>query len=179
MLRVFSWRNQICRTLFVTLILSFSGLSQNSENTIYARGLRSCLEKEVGDYVKIANRDLLNVVVLRNDELTRSLPSQLGEININYLSMDDLALRYKTHRPRGNNERSELPVIKIFPLYDENGKLYFAYNNYWFSYSESGGFFTTKKRVFTLALEGGCHAQIGVDDALGKFTIKNVELWGI
>ena len=169
----------MCKSLALVFIFSLPTLAQISADTLYAKGLRACLEKEVASYSKFSSRDLRNVIVVKDDKLTEGLPFQLGEIKVQYLSGDQLALAYKNRSTEKKNERREIPIIELIPIHDNEGKLYFAYKNYWFSYSEKGGFFTQKKRVFGFALEGGCHAEIGFDEVEKRFVIGKVELWGI
>lgn len=145
--------------------------------TLYLRGLQACLEKEITAYSKFSDRDLRKVNVAYNFDLTRDLPTELGEINLQYLSDYELAEKYKA-LPKAERERG-IPFIKIFPLSDKEDKLIFAYNNYWFRYSEKGGFFTRKKITFSWSLEGGCHAEIEFDPLQKKFVIKKVNLWGV
>jgi hypothetical protein len=134
------------------------------------------LEKE-SKFLKVSTDGQSNVVVSYDDNLTRELPTQFGETKIEYLNDHELAEKYVSTL---KNQRGEgIPVIKIFPLYDKDEKLFFAYNNYSFSYSEKGGFFSKKKFIYRWALGGGCHAEIGLDASSQKFVIKKVELWGI
>ncbi len=145
--------------------------------TLYSRGLQACLEKEITAYSKFSARDLRKVIVEYDFDLTRELPTELGEIKLQYLNSFDLAEKYKA-LPKAEREHG-IPFIKIFPLSDKEDKLIFDYSNYWFTYSEKGGFFTRRKLMFTRSLEGGCHAEIEFDPLQKKFVIKEVKLWGI
>ncbi len=154
-----------------------STLAQKNEDTLYAKGLQACLEKELASYGSFSNRDLRNVVVAYDFYLTRNLPTMLGEISISYLSDGELVERYKK-LPKDEKERG-IPYMKVFPISDKDNKLFFAYDNYWFTYDEKGGFFSEKKLIYKHSLEGGCHAEIGFDPTEGKFFIKSVKLWGV
>ncbi len=112
-----------------------------------------------------------------NFDLTRALPTRIGEMKIQYLNDLELVEKYKA-LPKAEREQG-LQVIKLFPLYDKDDKLVFAYNNYLFKYSEKGGLFSRKKLIFGWSLEGGCHAYIGFDPGQKKFTIEKVEFWGV
>lgn len=151
--------------------------SLENKKSLYAKGLQACAEKEVVQYSKFSNRDLRNVSVSYNFDITSELPKQLGEITIQYLSDYELAEKYKA-LSKSERERG-IPYIKIFPLYDKNDRLFFSYNNYWFTYSEKGAFFSRKKFMYFHELEGGCHAEIVYDSVQQKFVIKSIELWGI
>lgn len=166
------------KKLICILVFSISVFSQENKKSLYAKGLQACAEKEVAQYSKVSNRDLRNVIVGRYFDITSELPKQLGEISIQYLSDYELAKRYKALTTRAEREQG-IPHIKIFPLYDKNDKLFFTYNNYWFTYAEKGGFFSQKKFISNHALEGGCYAEIVYDTVQQKFVIKSVELWGI
>ena len=112
------------------------------------------MEKEVKEYSKFSNRDLRKVTVLKNSQLTDKLPSQFGEIKIQYLDNSELVQKFKLNHRDINKTRDK-------------------------SYSEKGGILTRKKLMHNWALEGGGHAEIGFDSNDGKFVIKKVELWGI
>ncbi len=165
------------KKLVFIFLFSFSVFPQESKNSLYSSGLRACLDKEFESYAKFSDRNLRNVIVAYDFDLTHELPTQLGETKVQYLSDNELAEKYtalsKSEREKG------IPVIKIFPLYDKEDKLIFAYNNYWFRYSEKGGFFSRKKLIYGWSLEGGCHAFIGLDPAQRRFVIEKVELWGV
>jgi hypothetical protein len=135
------------------------------------------LEKEVVSFSSFLKEDLRDVVVLSDIYLTRNLPTQLGEVRVQYLSNYQLAEKFKT-LPKADREYG-IRFQKIFPLNDKEDKLRFAYNTYRFKYSEKGSFFTRKKIMFSHALEGGCHAEIGFDPEQKKFVIEKVTLWGV
>jgi hypothetical protein len=96
---------------------------------------------------------------------------------VRYLSDYQLAEKFKI-LPKADRENG-IRFQKIFPLSDKEDKLRFAYNTYWFRYSEKGGFFTRRKIMFSHSVEGGCHADIGFDPIQKKFVIEKVTLWGI
>lgn len=163
--------------LFAFLLFTTSLSAQEKSDSLYARGLQACLEKEVASYSGFSGMDFRNVIVLKNLHITRDLPTQLGEVAVRYLSNYELAEEFKklskTQRERG------IRFQEIFPLSDRDDKLRFAYNTYWFTYSEKGGFLSRKRINVGHALEGGCHAEIGIDPDSKRFVIENVTLWGI
>lgn len=165
------------RNLLFILLFSISVFAQENKDSLYARGLKACLDKEVAEYSSISRHDLRDVIVEYDFDLTDRLPNQVGEIKVQYLSDWELAQKYnklpKVERGRG------IRFIKIFPLSDKDDRLVFAYNNYWFKYSEKGGFFSRKKFMFERSLEGGCHADIALDARQRKFVIEKVKLWGV
>lgn len=164
-------------TICVLLVIAIAVSAQEKSDSLYARGLQACLEKEVTSFSSFSKEDLRDVVVLSDIYLTRDLPDQLGEVRVKYLGDYQLAEKFKT-LPMADRGRG-IRFQKIFPLSDKEDKLRFAYNTYWFTYSEKGGFFTRKKITFGHGLEGGCHAEIGFDPVQKKFVIEKVTLWGI
>ncbi len=165
------------KNVIFILLFSMAVFPQEGRETLYTKGLRACLDKEFASYAKLSERNLRNVLVAYDYDLTRELSTQLGEIRVQYLSDTELAEKYKV-LSKAERERG-VPFIKIFPLRDKEDKLIFAYNNYWFTYSEKGGFFSQKRLMYRQALEGGCHAHIGFDPAQKQFVIEKVELWGV
>jgi len=165
------------KKLILILLFSFSVFPQKGQETLYSKGLQACLDKEFASYAKFSERNLRNVFAEYDFYLTRELPTQLGETKVQYLSDSELIEKYKL-LSKAERERG-VPFIKIFPLSDKEDKLIFAYNNYWFTYSEKGGFFSQKQFIHQRALEGGCNAYIGFDPAQKRFVIEKVELWGV
>ena len=161
------------------LLFSLSICAQEATENLYSRSLKACLEKEIQTYSKFSNRDLRNVIVRQDNNLTKDLPTQFGEIKVEYLDDSGLVQRYKMRAKNNEKTRGEIPVIEIYPIYDKGSKLRFAYSNFWFSYAEKGGFFSRKNTIYKFGLEGGCQAEIGFDPAQQKFVIEKVELWGI
>ncbi len=162
---------------YVLSVIATAVSAQEKTDSLYARGLRACLEKEVASYSRFSDKDRRDVVVLSNTYLTRNLPDQLGAVRVKYLDDYQLSEKFKA-LPKADREKG-IRFQKIFPLSDNDDKLRFAYNTYWFTYSEKRGFFTRKKIIFGHALEGGCHAEIGFDPVQKKLVIEKVTLWGV
>lgn len=153
-------------------------LAQDTKDNLYSRGLKACLEKELVSYKDFSSQDLRNVIVVKDDKVTYDLPSQFGEIKVEYLTLYELAQRYQLRKP-DKSSRSEIPVIEISAIFDEGENLVFAYRNSWFSYQRKGGFLQKKREIYGFALEGGCRAKIGFDRATKRYSIQSTELWGI
>ncbi|MEO8650271.1 MAG: hypothetical protein ABI539_13985 [Acidobacteriota bacterium] len=84
-------------------------LAQKTKDNLYSRGLKACLEKELVSYKDFSSRDLRNVFVLKDDKVTYGLPTQFGEIKVEYLTLDDLAQRYRERRAKTTKqERTEI-----------------------------------------------------------------------
>src|SRR5690606_14948561 len=122
---------------------------QAPRETLYARGLHACLEKEIQAYSKFSQRDLHKVSVSYDLYVTKDLPEQFGDIKLHSLNDWQLAEKYKALSKTGRER--VIPVMKIFPIYDKEDKLRFAYNNYWFTYAEAGGVSTRRKFEFDWA----------------------------
>lgn len=167
------------KKLVLILFAAQCVFAQAKEENLYSRAFRACLEKEISSFAKFSSRDFARIFVLEDTDLTRDMATEIGRTKIEYLNEPTLVRIYKTLVKDRYKERGAVPVIKIFPLADKAGKLQFAYNNYWLEYHEKGGFLSAKKRYFSYALEGGCHADIGFDPAAQKFVIKKVKLWGV
>jgi hypothetical protein len=154
-----------------------SVVPQSGKNSLYAHGLQACLEKEMAAYARFTSRDLRKVNVFYDFYLTRELPTKFGEISVRYLTDSELVQEFKK-LPKDKRDRG-VPIIKIFPISDKDDRLFFAYNNYWFTYSEKGGIFSERKLISGWGLEGGCRAEIGFDPTKNKLFINGVELWGV
>ncbi len=154
-----------------------SVVPQSGKDSLYARGLQACLEKEMAALVRFSSRDLRSVNVVYDFYLTRDLPTKVGEIAVRYLTDSELVQEFKK-LPKDKRDRG-VPFIRIFPIFDRDDKLFFGYSNYWFTYSERGGFFSERKLISNRGLEGGCRAEIGLDPIKNKLFIKGVELWGV
>ncbi len=165
------------RLFILICTFAISVFPQSSDRSLYAKGLQECLEKEIVAYSRFSDRDRRNVTVHYDFYLTRDLPKKLGDISIRFSNDSELVQDFKK-LPKEKRERG-VPVIKIFPIYNKNEKLFFSYNNYWFTYSEKGGFFSERKLISSWGLEGGCHAEIGIDAVDNRLFIKSVELWGV
>ncbi|QQS32099.1 MAG: hypothetical protein IPM50_10490 [Acidobacteriota bacterium] len=152
-------------------------VSQGANDSLYARGLQMCLEKELASYATFTQKDLRNVIVEYDFYITKNLPQRMGEITVRYLNDSEMIREFrklsKEDRKRG------IPFIKIFPISDKDGKLFFAYNNYWFTYSEKGGVFSKKVLSLGRGLEGGCNGEIGFDSLEKKFYMTEAKIWGI
>ncbi|MBK9163858.1 MAG: hypothetical protein IPM21_08095 [Acidobacteria bacterium] len=165
------------KAVVLIVFLAMAVFAQANEDSLYARGLQACLEKEIASYKSFSERDLRNVIVAYDFYITRNLPKKMGEISVRYLDDSELIQEFrklsKEERKRG------VPYIKIFPISDREEKLYFAYNTRWFRYSEKGGFFSERRLIHTHGLEGGCNAEIAFDPSEKKFYISEASLWGI
>ncbi len=115
----------------------------------------------------------MNRIIERDDFLTDKLPTQVGEIKIEYLDRQAIVDRYKKKRDdkkRDEESRVEIPVSVISPIWNEGNILKISLRDWWISY---------KKRVYNQGLEGGCIVDFKFDSQLDDFVITKTDLWGI
>lgn len=174
-MRVFSHTLVLILSL---IVLGSPVCPQGVKDNLYSRGLKACLEKELESYKDFSSRDLRNVIVVQDDKVTYGLPSQFGEIKVEYLNLYELAQRYMS-RKSDKDSRKDIPVIEISAIFDEGEDMFFAYRNSGFSYKRKGGFLQKKQDTFGFALEGGCRAKIRFDQVTRRYSIENTELWGV
>lgn len=167
----------LLKVTVLLLIFAATAFSQEPAKSLYARGLEGCLTKALAGRGAGSEKRPDSVVVSYNLDLINELSAQLNDLKVEFLSDEDLAERFK-RLPKSEQKRG-IQVIKIFPIKDKGNKLFFALNNYWFSYDEKGGVISQKQLIYNWALEGGCRAEIGFDARERKFIIQNVELWGV
>lgn len=110
------------------VIMGSSVFAQGVKDNLYSRGLKACLEKELASYRDFSSRDLRNVLVVKDDKVTYGLPSQFGEIKVEYLNLYELAQRYMS-RKSDKDSRKEIPVIEISAIFDEGENMFFSYRN--------------------------------------------------
>ena len=136
----------------------------SGEENLYHRALVACLDEKVKAYAKIdPTRDYYDVVIARNDELTKDWPTQVGKYRVTYLDAEGLIKRYQE---RGK----EFPILVTRPMINSGARLEISFTDYRISY---------KKPALNYALEGGCKVMIRYDCPEGKYVIEKVELWGV
>jgi hypothetical protein len=102
------------KAVVLIVFLAIAVFAQSSEDSLYARGLQVCLEKEIASYESFSDRDRRNVIVAYDFYITRNLPKKMGEISVRYLDDSELIQEFrklsKEERKRG------VPYIKIHSL---------------------------------------------------------------
>lgn len=157
----------LCVLVFLVLPLRLQAQETNrtklAEN-VYYRALVAVLTARAQDarYAN-ANDPLLHVIILEDHQLNAGFPSRVGDVEIEYLTMDDLRARYRSLK-------REFPIFIMRPLSNEGHRLVIGFTRHWFSAS---------KRTNKLALEGGYTVVIGFDCAKKEFLVESAKLWGI
>jgi len=143
---------------------------------LYERALSACVTEQLKQYGNQSSETrlhLMNRIIERDDFLTDKLPTQVGEIKIEYLDRQAIVDRYKKKRDdkkRDEESRVEIPVSVISPIWNEGNILKISLRDWWISY---------KKRVYNQGLEGGCIVDFKFDSQLDDFVITKTDLWGI
>lgn len=143
---------------------------------LYERALSACVTEQLKRYGNQGSETrlrLMNRIIEQNDFLTDKLPTQIGEIKIEYLDRQEIVDRYKKKRDdkkRDKESRAEIPVSVISPIWNEGNILKISFRDWWISY---------EKRVYKQALEGGCIVDFKFDNQLDDFVITKTDLWGI
>ena len=149
--------------------LSQTKPASQDEDNLYAVALSACIKKEFEEFNNVAShgRTFLNRIVEYNLLLTEKLPTQFGDIRIEYLNDEALFERYKKTHQR-------LSVLRIFPMTNERAILKISLSHYFVSVPER-----KKRRNYIWELEGGCLTEFKYDSPQGKFVLSKAELWGV
>jgi len=161
----------------ISLFILFFGLSAlnafsqaqvkpTAGTNLYERALSACVIEQLKQYGGQSSETrlrLINRIIERDDILTDKLPTQFGEIKVEYLDRQSIVERYKKNR-------AEIPVTVMTPMKNEGKTLKISFRDYYVSY---------KKRVFSYALEGGCIVDFNFDSQLDDFAITKTDLWGV
>lgn len=133
---------------------------------LYERALSACVAEQLkrfGVQHPETRLRLSNRIVEFDLILTDKLPTQFGEIKVEYLNRQEIIERYK-------KTRAKIPVTVIKPMKNEGTTLKISFSDYYVSY---------KKRVFSYGLEGGCIVDFKFDSRLDDFAMTKIDLWGV
>ena len=134
------------------------------ENSLYYRALVATLAARAKDAKYASANDPLDHVIIQNDiQLNNGFPARLGDVRLEYLSVDELRDRYRSLK-------HEFPVFVMRPMANENNRLVIGFARYWFS---------ATKRTNSFALEGGYRVVLRFDCSQNDFVIDSTTLWGI
>jgi hypothetical protein len=127
--------------------------------------------KDFGNQNEETRRRLVDRISLSDEMVTEDLPTQIGTINISYLSWPEIYDRYKSHtKTRKKNERLEIPFTVIRPMKNEAKALIIRLTDHWYS---------KRKNMITQSLEGGCRVSFEFDVDKDDFVLTKTELWGV
>lgn len=135
----------------------------SSTDNLYVKALNAYLDEAKRKYAAMTTRDYDNLLVLRNDEITESMPATIGTHRITYKTNEELKAEF-------GRTRSKIPITIIQSMKNEGNRLVIHMNEYWFSAS---------RKKYLHALEGGCKVEFMFDCSKKQFVIEKVSLWGV
>ena len=155
--------------LLVLAILSLRSQAQEGgqskiEQSLYYRALVSALAARTQDSkFADANDPLRHVIIQKDDQLNAGFPSRIGDVEIEYLTLDELRVRYASlKRP--------FPIFVMRPIANEDDRIVVSFTRYWFS---------ATKKTNAFALEGGYRVLVRYDCSQKRFVVESAKLWGI
>jgi len=156
-------------SLLVLVILFLPSHAQEDaqsklERGLYYQALVATLAARAKDakYAK-TNDPLHQVIIVKDDHLNAGFPPRIGDVQIEYLTSDDLrALHRKL--------KHTIPVFVMRPMVNEGDRLIVSFTRYWFSATNNTNNF---------ALEGGYRVGFKYDCSQKNFVVESTKLWGI
>ena len=134
------------------------------EGSLYYRALVAALAARARDAASMHARDPLGrVLVLKDDQLNKGFPGQVGDIVVEFVTQEDLAKRYRSLK-------HDIPVFIMRPISNDGDHLVVAFTRYWFS---------VEKRTHVLSLEGGYRVVLRYDCSTQGYVVESAKLWGI
>ncbi|HEX7330991.1 MAG TPA: hypothetical protein VF290_05800 [Pyrinomonadaceae bacterium] len=131
---------------------------------VYYRALVAVLAARAQDakYAS-ANDPLQHVIILKDHQINTGFPSRVGEVEIEYLTMDELRARYRSLK-------REFPIFIMRAMSNDGHRLVISFTRHWV---------TAAKRTNELSLEGGYTVVIGFDCVRKELVVESAKLWGI
>lgn len=153
--------------LLVFLVLPLraqeSGQSKIEQN-LYYRSLVAALSARAQDARHAsANDPLHQVIIVKDDQLNVGFPGRVGDVDIEYLTANDLQRRFRSLN-------HAIPVFEMRPVVNEGERLIVSFTRYWFS---------ATKRTNSFALEGGYRVVLRYDCRQKNFVVESTKLWGV
>lgn len=155
--------------LLVLVILFLPSQAQESDQSkiqqsLYYRALVAALAARAQDTKYAAGNDpLYQVIIAKDDQLNAGFPTRIGNIQIEYLTSDDLRARHRSLK-------RTIPVFVMRPMVNEGDRLVLDFTRYWFG---------ATRRTNTFSLEGGYRVVFGYDCSQKTFVVESTKLWGI
>ena len=138
--------------------------SAQRKDGLYLRALTAYLQSAIKEYESIkSKRDYYRLIVQKTDDITDSLPTQIGNHKIFYKDEAELI-------KQSLKQREAIPVTVIRLLKNDGPTLIVAFSEYWVSY---------ENKTLRYYLEGGCKVEMKFDSTRGDFVIEKVEFWGV
>jgi hypothetical protein len=104
-----------------------------------------------------------NMIVEKDRNITKGLPSQLGDYRVEYLDSQELIDRYK-------KLRKEFAILVAYPMVNEGERLEISFNVYWISY---------KKGSLNYSLSDWSKVHFRYDCEKREYVVSEVKLGGI
>ena len=138
--------------------------STNIAQSLYYRALIAVVTARAQDAKSaLANDPVHHVIIMKDDQLNLGFPARLDDVEIEYLTSDDLRARHKSLK-------HEIPVFVMRPISNEGHRLIIDFTRYWFS---------ATKKTDLMGLEGGYRVVMVYDCAQKEFVVESAKLWGI
>ena len=157
----------LCALVF--LVLPLHSQAQETDRAklaenVYYRALVAVLTARAQDakYAS-ANDPRQHVIILKDHQINAGFPSRVGDVEVEYLTMEDLRTRYRALK-------REFPIFIMRPMSNEGHRLVIGFTHHWFS---------STKRTNELSLEGGYTVAIGFDCVRKELVVESAKLWGI
>jgi hypothetical protein len=153
------------------LNFSFAQVDSIDNKNLYIRAIRAMIDSIPKEYGNITpNKNLKKYIIQRNEEIIKNLPTQIKDINISYLTIDELKeLTIKMN--------SKIPIVVLRPIKNDNNLIKISFTNYWLDYGRFRK--KTGKKTLNFALEGGHDVYFKYDCSINDFVIFRIDNWGI
>lgn len=134
------------------------------EQSLYYRALVSALSaRKVDSRFSAATDPLDQVIIQKDDQLNAGFPSRIGDVEIEYLTVDELRGRYESLK-------RSFPIFVMRPIANKDDRIVVGFTRYWFS---------ATKKTNAFALEGGYRVELRYDCSQKQFVVEGAKLWGI
>lgn len=156
-------------SLIILVILSSSSAAQkNGQPTIgqglYYRALVAALAARAHDSKSAdVNDPLHQVIIEKDDQLNAGFPRRIGDVGVEYLTLDELRVRYLSLK-------HTFPIFVMRPIANEDDRIVVNFTRYLFS---------ATKKTNAFALEGGYRVVLRYDCSQKQFVVESAKLWGI
>lgn len=141
-----------------------TGGQSKIEQSLYYRALVSALAARTHDFKFADAKDPLHqVIIQKDDQLNAGFPSRIGDVEIEYLTADELRGRYRSLK-------RTFPIFVMRPIANEDDRIVVSFTRYWFS---------ATKKTNAFALEGGYRVVLRYDCSQKEFVVESAKLWGI
>jgi hypothetical protein len=156
-----------CAMAFLILPLRLQAQESDKtklEENVYYRALVAVLSARAQDAKYAPGNDPLHqVIIMRDIQLNIGFPSRVGDVNIEYVTEDDLRAWHRSLK-------HEIPIFVMRPISNEGNRLVIGFTRHWFS---------STKKTNAMGLEGGYRVVMAYDCARKEYVVESAKLWGI